>query len=190
MWDSLGAVALGVVIGAVEMRADLPVFRAFLNLNWLHLFLNVLMLVAAFGLWLMLPAKIGGSGLELSKFIVLPAVIVATVVALKLIPGDIQKSLNRQFKIFGDKHTWAMTLIYTMTFGSFIGFSAALALAIKVVFGYQHMQNLVTAMRLSEEYCTVLIALKSAMGNSTPIVPPSAFARSLANTVTGGRRPQ
>jgi NNP family nitrate/nitrite transporter-like MFS transporter len=114
---------------------------------------------------LMLPAKIGGSGLELSKFIILLAVIVATVVALKLIPGDIQKSLNRQFKIFGDKHTWAMTLIYTMTFGSFIGFSAALALAIKVVFGYQHMQNLVTAMRLSEEYCTVLIALKSAMEN-------------------------
>ena len=30
-----------------------------------------------------------------------------------------------------------MTVIYTMTFGSFIGYSAALALTIKVVFGFQ-----------------------------------------------------
>lgn len=32
-----------------------------------------------------------------------------------------------------------MTLMYTMTFGSFIGYSAALALAIKVIFGFQHL---------------------------------------------------
>jgi NNP family nitrate/nitrite transporter-like MFS transporter len=32
-----------------------------------------------------------------------------------------------------------MTVIYTMTFGSFIGFSAALPLSIKVIFGFQHM---------------------------------------------------
>jgi NNP family nitrate/nitrite transporter-like MFS transporter len=32
-----------------------------------------------------------------------------------------------------------MTVIYTMTFGSFIGYSAAFALAIKVVFGFQHV---------------------------------------------------
>ncbi len=94
---------------------------------------------AAFGLWLMLPASFGGSGLEVSKFIVLPLVIALTVFAMKLIPGRIQTNLARQFKIFGNKHTWSMSLIYTMTFGSFIGFSAALPLAIKVVFGYQHL---------------------------------------------------
>ncbi|TNE62772.1 MAG: antiporter [Alphaproteobacteria bacterium] len=94
---------------------------------------------AAFGLWLMLPADFGGSGFEVSKFIVLPLVIALTVGAMKLIPGKIQTNLQRQFKIFGNKHTWAMTIIYTMTFGSFIGFSAALPLAIKVVFGYQHL---------------------------------------------------
>ena len=33
-----------------------------------------------------------------------------------------------------------MTVIYTMTFGSFIGFAATFALAIKVVFGYQHVE--------------------------------------------------
>ncbi|MAX74380.1 MAG: antiporter, partial [Nioella sp.] len=47
---------------------------------------------------------------------------------------------SRQYKIFGNKHTWAMTVIYTMTFGSFIGYSAALALTIKVVFGFQHIE--------------------------------------------------
>ena len=32
-----------------------------------------------------------------------------------------------------------MSVIYTMTFGSFIGFSAAFPLSIKVIFGYQHV---------------------------------------------------
>jgi MFS transporter, NNP family, nitrate/nitrite transporter len=94
---------------------------------------------AIFGLWLMLPASVGGSGLMLSKWIVLPIVIALTVYALKLIPGSIRTSLNHQYKIFGNKHTWAMTVIYTMTFGSFIGYAAAFGLAIKVIFGFQHV---------------------------------------------------
>ncbi|USG62518.1 hypothetical protein NBZ79_05965 [Sneathiella marina] len=93
---------------------------------------------SVFGLWLMLPAGVGGSGLMLSKWLVLPIVIVATLFCMKLIPGKTQTNLKRQFKIFDNKHTWAMTVIYTMTFGSFIGFSAALPLAIKVIFGFQH----------------------------------------------------
>jgi NNP family nitrate/nitrite transporter-like MFS transporter len=32
-----------------------------------------------------------------------------------------------------------MSIIYTMTFGSFIGFAACFPLAIKVIFGYQHV---------------------------------------------------
>jgi len=96
-------------------------------------------LTAGFGLWLLLPAGVGGSGLMLSKWIVLPIVIALTVFLLKLIPGSVGQNLTRQYKIFGNKHTWAMTIIYTMTFGSFIGYSAALALTIKVVFGFQHL---------------------------------------------------
>jgi len=94
---------------------------------------------AVFGLWLMLPAGVGGSGLELNKWLVLPIVIALTLFLMKLIPGTVRTNLQRQFKIFNNKHTWAMTVIYTMTFGSFIGFSAALPLAIKVIFGYQHL---------------------------------------------------
>ena len=98
------------------------------------------LICAAFGLWLMLPADVGGSGFGISKWIVLPIVIALTVLGLRLIPGTVGQNLQRQYRIFGNKHTWAMTVIYTMTFGSFIGYSAALALTIKVVFGFSHIE--------------------------------------------------
>ena len=97
---------------------------------------------AFFGIWLMLPTVEGGlttSGLGLSKWIVLPIVIALTVFLLKLIPGSVGQNLSRQYKIFGNKHTWAMTVIYVMTFGSFIGYAAAFPLTIKVVFGFQNL---------------------------------------------------
>jgi NNP family nitrate/nitrite transporter-like MFS transporter len=97
---------------------------------------------AAFGLWLLLPETAAGlpvSGIGLSKWIVLPIVIALTVFLLKMIPGAVGQNLSRQYKIFGNKHTWAMTVIYTMTFGSFIGYAAAFPLTIKVVFGFQHL---------------------------------------------------
>jgi NNP family nitrate/nitrite transporter-like MFS transporter len=56
-----------------------------------------------------------------------------------MMPGELGQSLKRQYKIFNNKHTWAMTVIYTMTFGSFIGYSAAFGLSIKVIFGFQHL---------------------------------------------------
>jgi len=92
-----------------------------------------------FGLWLMLPEKVGGSGFGISKWIVLPVVIALTVYLLKLIPGQIKENLTRQYKIFNNTHTWVMSVIYTMTFGSFIGFAAGFGLSIKVIFGYQHV---------------------------------------------------
>lgn len=96
---------------------------------------------AAFGLWLMLPEAANGSGIMLSKWITLPIIIALTVFLLKLLPlgQDYKEGLKRQYKIFENPHTWAMTIIYVMTFGSFIGYAATLALSIKVVFGYQHL---------------------------------------------------
>ncbi|WP_428548591.1 antiporter [Profundibacter sp.] len=94
---------------------------------------------AGVGLWMMLPAKVGGSGWNVDKLIVIPLVIGTTVGLLYLIPGAVGRNLSRQYKIFENKHTWAMTTIYTMTFGSFIGYSAAFGLTIKVVFGFQHL---------------------------------------------------
>lgn len=90
------------------------------------------------GLYLLLPPPVG-LGL-LSKWIVLPLVIAATVYGMKfLTTGGLRENLDRQYKIFNNKHTWAMTIIYTMTFGSFIGYSAAFALSIKVIFGFSHV---------------------------------------------------
>ena len=94
---------------------------------------------AAFGLWLMLPESANGSGFGVPKEIVLLIVIASTVFLLKMIPGQTKPILKRQYQIFNNKHTWVMSVIYTMTFGSFIGFAASFPLAIKVIFGYQHV---------------------------------------------------
>ncbi|MGB1245940.1 MAG: antiporter, partial [Porticoccaceae bacterium] len=91
---------------------------------------------AIFGLWLLLPSSANGSGLGVSKEIVLLIVIALTVFLMRFVLPDAAKAnLNHQYKIFGNKHTWVMSVIYTMTFGSFIGYAAAFPLAIKVIFG-------------------------------------------------------
>lgn len=97
------------------------------------------LVTASVGLWMMLPEAANGSGWNISKEIVMVLVIAATVFSLKMLPGSIGTSLTRQYKIFNNHHTWVMSVIYTMTFGSFIGFSAAFPLSIKVIFGYQHL---------------------------------------------------
>jgi|TARA_B100001079_G_scaffold178820_2_gene153661 NNP family nitrate/nitrite transporter-like MFS transporter len=96
---------------------------------------------AALGLYLMLPEMVNGSGLMVSKWVALPVILALTVFLLKIAPlgSDYKEGIKRQYKIFSNKHTWIMTLIYTMTFGSFIGYAAALALSIKVIFGFQHI---------------------------------------------------
>jgi len=94
---------------------------------------------AIFGLWLLLPEAANGSGFGVPKELVLLLVVASTVFLLKYIPGQIKSNLSRQYEIFNNKHTWVMSVIYTMTFGSFIGFAASFPLAIKVIFGYQHL---------------------------------------------------
>ncbi|WNO60595.1 MFS transporter [Rheinheimera sp. MMS21-TC3] len=91
------------------------------------------------GLWLILPEAANGSGFGIPKEIVLLAVLFGTVMLLKLLPGAIRTSLDRQYRIFNNKHTWVMSVLYVMTFGSFIGFAAAFPLSIKVIFGYSHI---------------------------------------------------
>ncbi|MBC8323075.1 MAG: antiporter [Candidatus Marinimicrobia bacterium] len=91
---------------------------------------------AAVGLYFILTFK----ELTWVKWFVLPLVIASTVFLMKaLSPGEIKENLKRQFSIFDNKHTWVMTIIYTMTFGSFIGFAAAVGLAIKFIFGVKHI---------------------------------------------------
>ena len=93
---------------------------------------------AAIGLFLILPEPTG-LGWTWARYPTIALVIWGTVMLLKQVRGEIKPNLERQFKIFGNKHTWIMSVIYTMTFGSFIGYSAGFALAIKVIFGFQHL---------------------------------------------------
>ncbi len=102
------------------------------------------MLAAAFiasavGLFLILPDPTGLGAPSLAKYPIIAGVIYLTVLLLKWLPGEIKPILQRQYRIFSHKHTWIMSVIYTMTFGSFIGYSAGFALAIKVVFGFKHL---------------------------------------------------
>ncbi len=82
------------------------------------------------------PSSLGGA--VFIMWPVIAAVLWATVWGLKQLRGEINANLRRQFKIFEHKHTWIMSTMYTMTFGSFIGYTAGFALAIKVVFGFKY----------------------------------------------------
>ena len=97
-------------------------------------------LVGAVGLYLYLPAPTG-LGL-LNMWVALPLIIIATLAVMKLAAfGEMKGNLNKQFDIFKNKHTWSMTALYIVTFGSFIGFSMALPLSITVIFGFQHIPD-------------------------------------------------
>jgi NNP family nitrate/nitrite transporter-like MFS transporter len=126
-------------IGTAEVTPSQP--GAFSSFGIMSGMLLIGFITAIFGLWLLLPEKANGSGFGVPKEIVLLVVIASTVYLLKLIPGEIRGNLQRQYKIFGNRHTWVMSVIYTMTFGSFIGFAAAFPLAIKVIFGYSHVMG-------------------------------------------------
>ncbi|MBT3777018.1 MAG: NarK/NasA family nitrate transporter [Pelagibacteraceae bacterium] len=125
-----------IVTKTITPRPGNP-FLAFYRISGL---LTIGLITASIGLYLLLSPPIG-IGL-LNKWIVLPMVIVVTVLLMRYITrGELQQNLIRQYKIFKNKHTWAMTVIYTMTFGSFIGFSAAFPLSIKIIFGFSHVIN-------------------------------------------------
>lgn len=73
--------------------------------------------------------------LKINMWVVLPITIIVTLALMKLIRGEMKSRIDRVFTIFKNKHTWIMTYLYVMTFGSFIGYSAALPLLIRIVFG-------------------------------------------------------
>ena len=91
-------------------------------------------------LYLYLP-KPTGLGL-LSMWVAIPLDIVLALGMMKLAAfGEMKEGVAKQFLIFRNKHTWSLTALYIVTFGSFIGFSMALPLAITVIFGYQHVPD-------------------------------------------------
>jgi NNP family nitrate/nitrite transporter-like MFS transporter len=91
-------------------------------------------------LYLYLPAPTG-LGL-LNMWVAIPLDIIAALAVMRLAAfGSMKEGVAKQFAIFSNKHTWSMTALYIVTFGSFIGFSMALPLAITVIFGFQHIPD-------------------------------------------------
>jgi NNP family nitrate/nitrite transporter-like MFS transporter len=102
--------------------AQLP---AFLRATWVVL---ISLAAAGAGLYLLI-------GLGLHWLIVLPLATVLALLAMRYgTPAAVRASLQRQFAIFPNRHTWIMTLVYTMSFGSFIGFSASFPKFIQDIF--------------------------------------------------------
>jgi NNP family nitrate/nitrite transporter-like MFS transporter len=110
---------------------------AFLKVTYLY---TLAFVPAIFVLYLYLP-KPTGLGL-LSMWVAIPLDILLALLVMKLAAfGPMRENIAKQFAIFRDKHTWSMTLLYIVTFGSFIGFSMALPLSIAVIFGVSHVPD-------------------------------------------------
>ena len=113
---------------------------AFIKITWLY---TLTFIPAGIGLYLYLPAP-SGLGL-LNMWLAMPLIIAGTLWTMKLAAfGPMKENVAKQFAIFRNKHTWAMTVLYVLTFGSFIGFSMALPLSITVIFGSQHVLDSAT----------------------------------------------
>ena len=89
------------------------------------------------GLYLYLPAPTGLG--VISMWVAIPLDITSALLVMKLAAfGPMKEGVSKQFQIFRNRHTWSMTALYIVTFGSFIGFSMALPLSMKVIFGVIH----------------------------------------------------
>lgn len=74
--------------------------------------------------------------LQNASFIWVPFILIGAVAAwfgLRRVP--VTANFREQLDIFKDKHTWFMTSLYIMTFGSFSGFAAVFPLLIKETYG-------------------------------------------------------
>ena len=108
---------------------------AFLRIIWLY---TLGFIPSIIGLYLYLPAPTGLG--VLNAWVLMLLSIGSMLLTIRLAAfGSMKASVTRQFAIFSNKHTWAMTAFYVLTFGSFIGFSMALPLSITVIFGDQHL---------------------------------------------------
>jgi NNP family nitrate/nitrite transporter-like MFS transporter len=110
---------------------------AFLKITWLY---TLSFVPAGLGLYLYLPAPTG-LGI-LNMWIAMPLIVFSTLMMMRLAAfGGMKENIAKQFSIFRNKHTWSLTLLYIVTFGSFIGFSMALPLSITVIFGISHLPD-------------------------------------------------
>jgi NNP family nitrate/nitrite transporter-like MFS transporter len=140
-------------LGWFGMNNLLPISPAIGGGSTISAFIKVLWLyglaacvTAGVGLYLYLPVKAGGLEL-LNMWVALPLIMVSTLLLMRVFAiGEMKAGIQKQFAIFSNKHTWSLTALYLVTFGSFIGFAAAVPLAITVIFGDTHTLNAATGL--------------------------------------------
>ncbi len=111
--------------------------KAFVRITYLY---SLAFIPSIAILYLYLPAPTGLGLLNMWVAITLDVIMALVILRLAAF-GTVKENIARQFAIFRDKHTWSMTALYIVTFGSFIGFSMALPLSIAVIFGVSHVPD-------------------------------------------------
>ena len=139
----LSLVPLGVLcwFGMNNLKTVTPdsghPFTAFGKITWLY---TLAFIPSLLGLYLYLPAPTG-LGI-INMWVAIPLDIIAALTVMRLAAfGPMKDAVKAQFAIFRNKHTWSLTALYIVTFGSFIGFSMALPLSMKVIFGIIHQPD-------------------------------------------------
>ncbi|MDG5789162.1 NarK family nitrate/nitrite MFS transporter [Evansella sp. AB-P1] len=110
-----------------------------LGVSAVQLLAPIVVTFALFGAFAGAPQYLGDGTevyLQNAAFIwVIPIIltVIAAMFGMDNLPGT-KASIKEQAVIFKNKHTWIMTWLYTMCFGSFIGYAAAFPLLIRTEF--------------------------------------------------------
>ncbi|SDT05995.1 MFS transporter, NNP family, nitrate/nitrite transporter [Nocardioides scoriae] len=105
-----------------------------LGVSLIQFFLPVV--VGGAGVFGLVKASEGGIHLERAGWLYAALAIAATVAAYLWMDnlGTARSKPREQLRVVSEKHTWVMAMLYIGTFGSFIGYSAAMPLLIKLTF--------------------------------------------------------
>src|SRR5688572_884887 len=125
--SALGLNAAGGNIGVALIQFFLPI------------------IVGGAGIFGLVKASEGGINLERAAWVYAGLAVVATVAAYFMMDnlGTAKTDTKSQLSVLKKKQTWVMSFLYIGTFGSFIGYSAAMPLLIKINFWRQPVPDVV-----------------------------------------------
>ncbi|WP_370289014.1 MFS transporter [Nocardioides sp.] len=133
-----------------------------LGVALIQFFLPVL--VGGAGIFGLVKASQGGIHLERAAFVYAALAVVATVAAYLFMDNlaGARSNAREQLSVLKEKQVWIMSVLYIGTFGSFIGFSAAMPLLIKVNFWRQPLPS-ITGIGINFAFYAFLGALVGSM---------------------------
>ncbi|TWH03820.1 NNP family nitrate/nitrite transporter-like MFS transporter [Nocardioides sp. J9] len=133
-----------------------------LGVSLIQFFLPVL--VGGAGIFGLVKASEGGIHLERAAWVYAGLAVVATLAAFFFMDNLVGARSNprEQLSVLKEKQTWIMSFLYIGTFGSFIGYSAAMPLLIKVNFWRQPLPS-ITGIGINFAFYAFLGALVGSM---------------------------